>query len=129
MEVRSELLYTDEHEWLNIDGDIVTIGITDYAQDALTDIVYVELPEVGTIVESGEVVGNIESVKTVSEIYCPISGEVIEVNLALVEEPELVNTEPYDNGWIVKLQIDPGEISQADLLNEEEYLELTKKKK
>ncbi|MBU2646811.1 glycine cleavage system protein GcvH [bacterium] len=129
MEVRSELLYTDEHEWLSIDGDIVTIGITDYAQDALTDIVYVELPEVGTIVESGEVVGNIESVKTVSEIYCPISGEVIEVNLALVEEPELVNTEPYDNGWIVKLQIDPGEISQADLLDEEEYLELTKKKK
>ncbi|MBT3225408.1 MAG: glycine cleavage system protein GcvH [Deltaproteobacteria bacterium] len=125
MEVRSELLYTDEHEWLSIDGNIVTLGITDYAQNALTDIVYVELPEVGTIVESGEAVGSIESVKAVSELYSPVSGEVIEVNRTLEEEPEMVNTEPYDEGWIVKLQIDPGELTQAQLLNEEEYLQLT----
>lgn len=127
MEVRSELLYTEEHEWISLDGNLITLGITDYAQDALTDIVYVELPEVGTIVESGEVVGNIESVKAVSEIYSPVSGEVVEVNRSLEEEPELVNTEPYDNGWIVKMQIDPGEISQAQLLNEEQYLHLTEK--
>ncbi len=127
MEVRSELLYSEEHEWIKIDGNIITLGITDFAQDALTDIVYVELPEVGTIVESGEVVGNIESVKAVSEIFSPVSGEVVEVNRSLEEEPELVNTEPYDNGWIVKLQIDPGEVSQAQLLGEEEYLALTEK--
>lgn len=127
MEVRSELLYSEEHEWIKIEGNVITLGITDFAQDALTDIVYVELPEVGTIVESGEVVGNIESVKAVSEIYSPVSGEVIEINRSLEEEPELVNTEPYDNGWIVKLQIDPGEISQADLLDEEAYLAMTKK--
>lgn len=127
MEVRSELFYTEEHEWLGIDGNVVTLGITDFAQDALTDIVYVELPEIGTIVESGEVVGNIESVKAVSEIYSPVSGEVVDVNHSLEEEPELVNTEPYDNGWIVKLQIDPGEISQAQLLSEDEYQSLTEK--
>ncbi len=129
MEVRSELMYTEEHEWLSIDGDIVTLGITDFAQNALTDIVYVELPEVGTIVESGEAVGSIESVKAVSELYSPVSGEVIKVNRALEEEPELVNTEPYDEGWIVKLQVDPGEIAQAGLLDEEAYLKLTEKEK
>ena len=127
MEVRSELLYTEEHEWLSIDGNTVTLGITDFAQNALTDIVYVELPEIGTIVESGEAVGNIESVKAVSELYSPISGEVVDINRSLEEEPELVNTEPYDEGWIVKLQVDPGEIDQAQLLNEEAYLKLTQK--
>jgi len=127
MEVRGELKYTEEHEWLAIEGNIVVLGITDYAQDALSDIVYVELPEVGTIVEAGEVVGNIESVKAVSELYCPVSGEVIEVNKLLEEEPELVNTEPYDDGWMIKLQIDPGEVTHAHLLNEEEYIEMMEK--
>ncbi len=127
MEVRSELLYTEEHEWLSIDGNIVILGITDFAQNALTDIVYVELPEVGTIIESGEAVGSIESVKAVSELYSPVSGEVVDVNRTLEEEPELVNTEPYDEGWIVKLQVDQGEIDQAQLLNEEAYLKLTQK--
>lgn len=127
MEVRSELLYTEEHEWMRIDGKICTMGITDFAQDALTDIVYVELPEVGTIIESGEVIGNIESVKAVSELYSPITGEVVDINRSLEEEPELINTEPYDNGWIVKLQIDPGEVDSASLLTEEEYLKLTQK--
>ena len=127
MEVRSELFYTEEHEWISVDGNQIVLGITDFAQDALTDIVYVELPEVGTIVETGEVVGNIESVKAVSEIYTPVSGEIIDVNRGLEEEPELVNTEPYDGGWIVKLQIDPGELDQAPLLGEDEYLAMTQK--
>ncbi len=127
MEVRSELLYTEEHEWMRIDGNICTMGITDFAQDALTDIVYVELPEIGTIIESGEVIGNIESVKAVSELYSPITGEVVDINRSLEEEPELINTEPYDNGWIVKLQIDPGEVNSASLLTEEAYLKLTEK--
>jgi len=129
MEVRGELLYTEEHEWLKINGTVVTLGITDYAQDALSDIVYVELPEIGTIIEAGEAVGNIESVKAVSELYCPVSGEVIEVNKLLEEEPELVNTEPYDDGWMIKLQVDPGEFSQIKLLNEDAYLELIEKEK
>lgn len=127
MEVRSELFYTEEHEWISVDGTTITLGITDFAQDALTEVVYVQLPEIGTIVESGEDVANIESVKAVSDIYSPVSGEVIDVNRSLEEEPELVNTEPYDNGWIVKLQIDPGELNDAPLMSEEEYIALTKK--
>jgi glycine cleavage system H protein len=129
MEVRGDLRYTEEHEWLRIDGNIVTLGITDYAQDALNDIVFVELPEAGTIIEAGEAVGSIESVKAVSELYCPVSGEVIEVNKLLEEEPELVNTEPYDEGWLIKLQVDPGEFSQIQLLDEEAYIELTEKER
>ena len=127
MEVRADLKYTEDHEWLSIEGDIVTMGITDYAQDALGDIVYVELPEVGTIVEAGETIGNIESVKAVSEIFCPIAGEVIEINKDLDEEPELVNNSPYDEGWMVKVQVSPGELDRAELLSDDEYVELTEK--
>ena len=83
MEIRGDLQYTEEHEWLKIEGGVATIGITDYAQDALGDIVYVELPEVGTIVEAAETIGNIESVKAVSEIYCPVAGEIVEINKKL----------------------------------------------
>lgn len=127
MEVRADLKYTEDHEWLSIEGGVVTIGITDFAQDALGDIVYVELPEVGTIIEAGETIGNIESVKAVSEIFCPIAGEVIEINKDLDEEPELVNTGCYDEGWMVKVQLDPGELDFAELLNDDQYLELTDK--
>jgi len=127
MEVRGDLKYTEEHEWLNIDGDIMTMGITDYAQDALGDIVYVELPEVGTIFEAGETIGNIESVKAVSEIFCPIAGEIIEINKDLEEEPELINTGPYDEGWMIKVQLDPGELDRSELLSDDEYIELTEK--
>ncbi|MCP4754668.1 MAG: glycine cleavage system protein GcvH [Proteobacteria bacterium] len=125
MEVRGDLKYTEDHEWLSVDGDIVVMGITDYAQDALSDIVYVELPEAGTVVEAGEAVGNIESVKAVSELFCPVSGEVVEINKDLEEEPELVNTGPYDEGWMMKIRIDPAEIEQTQLLTDEEYVELT----
>ncbi|MDH5560545.1 MAG: glycine cleavage system protein GcvH, partial [Deltaproteobacteria bacterium] len=96
MEVRNELKYTEDHEWVLIDGDTVVMGITDFAQNSLGDIVYIEMPEVGTIVDTGEAIGNIESVKAVSEIYCPISGEITDVNKDLEEQPELTNTSPYD---------------------------------
>lgn len=127
MEVRGDLKYTEDHEWMRVEGDIVTLGITDYAQDALGDIVYVELPEIGTIVEASETIGNIESVKAVSEIFCPVAGEVIAVNKDLEEEPELVNTGPYEEGWMVKLQIDQSEIGRAELLTDDEYVKLTEK--
>lgn len=122
METRDELFYTEEHEWILFEGNNATLGITDYAQNALSDIVYVELPEIGTIIDSEEHIGNIESVKAVSEIYCPISGEITDINKSLEEEPELLNTEPYDDGWIIKLIIDPGEISQLSLMTEDEYV-------
>lgn len=96
--------YSKEHEWLRIEGDSVVIGITDYAQKSLNEIVFVDLPEVGRKVERMEVVGAIESVKAVSEIYTPASGEIIEANEALAESPELVNKDPYGKGWIVKLR-------------------------
>lgn len=121
MEVRDNLKYTEDHEWISIDNDLVTLGITDYAQGSLSDIVYVELPEVGTIVESGEAVGNIESVKAVAELYSPISGEVVEVNKDLEDQPDLVNTDPYDDGWMMKIQVDANEASGLTLMNDEEY--------
>jgi len=127
METRGELYYTEEHEWILIEGNKAILGITDYAQNALSDIVYIELPEVGTIIDSEEHIGNIESVKAVSELYSPISGEITAVNKTLEEEPELLNTEPYDHGWIIKLLIDPGEISQISLMDEDEYINFTSK--
>ena len=127
MEIRNDLKYTEQHEWIDIDGSTATLGITDFAQDSLGDVVYVELPELGTIVHAGDVVGNIESVKAVSEIYGPISGEVIEINKEIEEKPELVNTSPYDLGWMIKLKIDKSEISAMDTLTSEEYQELISK--
>ncbi len=121
MEVRDNLKYTEDHEWISIDGGIVVLGITDYAQGSLSDIVYVELPEVGTIIDAGETVGNIESVKAVAELYAPVSGEVIEINKDLEDQPDLVNTDPYDDGWMLKIQIDADELSQVSLMSEEEY--------
>lgn len=123
MEIRDNLKYTEDHEWVLIDGNFVTLGITDYAQDSLSDIVYVELPEVGTIVEAGETVGNIESVKAVAELFSPVSGEVSEVNKELEDQPDLVNTDPYDDGWMLKIQLEPGGFDESSLMNEEEYEE------
>lgn len=128
MEVRAELKYTEEHEWLKFDGNIVTLGITDFAQNSLGDVVYVELPEVGTVVDAGESIGNIESVKAVSEIYCPVAGEVIDINKTLEEEPETVNTEPYDNGWMVKIKVVLADVNDDDLMDEEAYAQMTEKK-
>jgi len=98
------LYYTNEHEWIRVDGERAVIGITDYAQDQLGDVVYVELPEVGSHVTQFETCGTIESVKTVSDLYAPLSGEVVGINEALDETPELINNDPYKTGWIVEIQ-------------------------
>jgi glycine cleavage system H protein len=105
MNVPEELLYTKEHEWTKIEGDTATVGITDYAQHQLGDIVYVELVEVGKEVKQMERIGTVESVKAVSDIYSPLSGTVIEVNDSLKDNPELINQDPYGKGWMVKLKI------------------------
>ena len=104
-EVPEELKYTKEHEWIRVEGDSVVIGVTDYAQNALTDVVWVELPEMGAVVGSMESFASVESVKSVSEIYAPISGEVIEINDVLEDSPELINEDPYGKGWICKMSI------------------------
>lgn len=102
--------YSKEHEWLLTDGDTATIGITDYAQDQLGDIVYVDLPEAGSTVAQFEKMGEIESVKAVSDLYTPASGEVVEVNQQVVEKPELVNSDPYGAGWLIRIRLsDPSE--------------------
>jgi len=104
-EVPEELRYTKEHEWIRVEGDSVVIGVTDYAQNALTDVVWVELPEMGAVVGSMDSFASVESVKSVSEIYAPISGEVIEINDVLEDSPELINEDPYGEGWICKMSI------------------------
>ena len=104
-EVPEELRYTKEHEWIRVEGDLVVIGVTDYAQNALTDVVWVELPELGAVVGSMDSFASVESVKSVSEIYAPISGEVIEINGTLEDAPELINEDSYGKGWICKMSI------------------------
>jgi len=102
--VPSDLRYTEEHEWVRIDGEVVEIGITDYAQDALTEVVWVELPEVGVEVEAMESFASIESIKSVSEIYSPVAGSIVEVNDSLESEPDAINNDPYGGGWICKVK-------------------------
>mgnify|MGYP002789834022 CR=1 FL=1 len=105
--------YTDEHEWIDVEDDIATVGITDYAQGQLGDIVFVELPEVGALIEQGKDAAVVESVKTPSDVYAPITGEITEVNPALEEDPALVNSAPEDEGWFFKMTIaDPGELDE-----------------
>ena len=125
MDVPDGLRYTDDHEWLRLDGDGGVVGITAYAADQLGDIVFVELPAVGATFERGRTFGVVESVKAVSDLYAPVAGEVVEVNPALADKPELVNAEPYGGGWLVKLRIsDP---TQAQTLKDAAaYRELTK---
>ena len=101
----SELKYTKEHEWVRVEGDTATVGITDHAQDQLGDIVYVEVETVGETVEANALFGTIEAVKTTSDLFMPITGEVLEVNARLTDEPELVNSDPYGDGWIMKMKI------------------------
>jgi len=120
MAIEEDVKFTNEHEWIEIDGKTATIGISNFAQESLGDIVYVELPEVGSIISEGEIMGTLESVKSVSDIYCPIQGEVIEVNKELEEHPGLVNTSPYEDGWIVKIKIDPSDIPTG-LMDLESY--------
>lgn len=124
MNIPADLLYTDEHEWVRLEGDIAVVGITDYAQHELGDVVYVELPEVGTTVEQGEPFGVVESVKAASDLYAPVSGEVVEVNTALEDAPELVNNDPYGEGWMIKVRPSDWEVEKANLLDAEAYRRL-----
>ena len=105
MEFPEELKYTEEHEWVLVEEELAIIGITDFAQDALGDVVFVELPEVGTAVEAGKAFGVVESVKAVSDIYAPINGTIEEVNDDLVDAPEIINTSPYEDGWMIKIRM------------------------
>ncbi len=115
-----DLRYTKEHEWVRVEGETGTVGITDYAQDQLGDIVYVKLPPVGTAIKQMEPFGEIESVKAVSDLYAPVSGEVLEANAALEERPELVNLDPYGQGWMIRVRLlDPTELER--LMTAEEY--------
>ena len=116
--------YTEEHEWVKIDGDRVTVGITHYGQDALGDVVYVDLPATGTRVESGQPFGEVESTKSVSDLFAPLSGTIAERNSALESNPELVNSDPYGEGWMVVLQVD--DTSAIDeMMTAEAYAALT----
>ena len=117
MSVPDDLQYTKSHEWVRTEGDTVTIGITDHAQDELGDVVFVELPAEGDTFEAGESFGTVESVKAVSDLYTPVGGEVVEANSALEDAPEKINEDPYGEGWIVKLRTS----DEADLLSPEEY--------
>ncbi len=123
MEIPSELKYTKDHEWIRIDGEIATVGITDFAQGELGDIVYVEVETVDETLDREEVFGTVEAVKTVSDLFLPLSGEIIEFNEALEDTPETVNSDPYGDGWMIKMKIqDSGEV--ADLLSDQQYKEL-----
>ena len=122
-EVRDELKYTETHEWLKVEGKVAKVGITDHAQEELTDIVFVELPEVGKEVEKGEELCVVESVKSVSEIYAPISGKIANINKELENTPEVVNESPYDDGWLVEIEVsDESDIKK--LLNSNDYKNL-----
>ena len=105
MNVPQDLRYTKEHEWVKLDGDVLTVGVTDFAQSELGDIVFVEVDSVGDSVDADEVFGTIEAVKTVSDLFMPVSGEVLELNAKLEDDPELVNTDPYGDGWLIKIKV------------------------
>lgn len=123
MNFPTNVKYTNEHEWVRIEGDEAYVGITDYAQSQLGDIIFVDIPTEGETLEKGETFGSIEVVKTVSDLFLPIGGEILEVNHALEENPELVNKDPYGEGWIVKIK--PTDASEADdLLDAEAYKQL-----
>ncbi len=120
-----DFLFTKEHEWIKKEDDVASIGITEYAQKELGDIVYVDLPSVGDTITKGDACSNIESVKAVSDIYAPITGEIIEINETLEDKPELLNQDPYGEGWIFKVRIDDSD-ELEELMNHEEYEEYLK---
>ncbi|MDT0605667.1 glycine cleavage system protein GcvH [Croceitalea rosinachiae] len=123
MNIPSELKYTKDHEWVKIEGDIATVGITDFAQGELGDIVYVEVETVDETLDKEEVFGTVEAVKTVSDLFLPLSGEIVEFNEALEDEPEKVNSDPYGDGWMVKIKI--SDTSELDgLMSDADYKEL-----
>ena len=125
MNLPEDLKYTEEHEWIKVDGDIALVGITDFAQSELGDIVYIDSDCVGEEVDHNEVFGTIEAVKTVSDLFMPVSGEILEFNSNLEDNPELVNKDPYNEGWIVKIKIN--DLTELDsLMNHEQYSALIK---
>ena len=125
MNIPSDLKYTKDHEWIKIEDNIAIVGITDFAQGELGDIVYVDVDTLDEIVEEGKVFGSVEAVKTVSDLFMPLTGEIIEFNEALENEPELVNSDPYEKGWMIKIDI--SNTAQIDnLLNAETYNKLIK---
>ncbi|MAM49803.1 MAG: glycine cleavage system protein H [Flavobacteriaceae bacterium] len=124
MEIKEDLKYTKDHEWIKIDGDVATVGITDFAQGELGDIVYVEVDTLDETLSKDEVFGTVEAVKTVSDLFLPMSGKIIEFNEALNDNPELVNDSPYGEGWIIKVEVsDVNELEQ--LLDSKSYSEIT----
>ena len=123
MNIPAELKYTKDHEWVRIEGNIAVVGITDFAQGELGDIVFVDIDSVGDELNAGDVFGSVEAVKTVSDLYLPLSGKVVEFNEELESEPELVNTDPYGKGWIIKLEIAAG-ADQSELLSADQYNEV-----
>ena len=126
VQVLEELKYTNDHEWAHVEGDVLVMGITDYAQDSLGEIVYIELPSEGDEITKGDPFGAVESTKAVSDLYAPVSGDVVEVNEALFDSPELINTDPYGEGWIIKVKVyDPGELD--DLMNFVDYNDFIEK--
>jgi glycine cleavage system H protein len=124
MSIPDELRYTAEHEWVAMDGPVASVGITDFAQRALGDVVYVSVPVPGTRVTAGEPCGEVESTKSVSDIYSPVDGEVTEVNPEIDEDPALVNSDPYGTGWLMRIKVDDG-AAHMNLLSSDEYAELT----
>ena len=126
MKTPADNKYAKSHEYVNVEGDVATIGITEYAQKELGDVVFVELPQVGTQLEANEEMGSIESVKAVSELFAPVSGEVVEVNEDLAEKPELVNTDPWGDGWMIKVKLS-SEDDLDELMSAEEYEEYVEK--
>ena len=123
MNIPAELKYTKDHEWVKIEGDTAIVGITDFAQSELGDIVFVDVESVDEELNVGDVFGSVEAVKTVSDLYLPISGKVVEFNEELESEPELVNSDPYGKGWIIKLKI-ANDADQSELLSAEQYQEV-----
>ena len=125
MDLPTDLSYTNEHEWIKIEKDIAIIGITDFAQSELGDIVFVELPNIGDIFKKKDIFGTIEAVKTLADLYIPISGEIIQVNDVIDGMPELINSDPYDKGWIVKIKIS-NKTEVGELLTSSQYINLIK---
>jgi len=123
VKVPANLRYTKDHEWVQINGATVRVGITDYAQDALGDIVFIQLPEIDSMVEIHQGLGEIESTKSVNDVYAPVSGRVSLVNSALIDTPELLNSDPYDTGWICEMEVDS--IDESALMSADEYSALT----
>ena len=127
IQIPDDLLYNETHQWAKIEDGKVRVGITDYAQKALREVVYVELPEVGDEVSQGDEFGTIESVKAVSELYAPVSGKIVEVNSALEDSPELVNSDPYGEGWMIVIEASNLDEEKEGLLSAEDYAEIVEK--